>query len=545
MPTIHDTVAEVLDGRSRWAVVQADCLDVLRGVPESSIDALICDPPYGLGFMGVKWDTYGDGKGRKPSGKATFDQVGGNSHARKPGGVELIHMKENQRFQVKATEWAAAMLRVAKPGAHLVAFGGSRTFHRLTCAIEDAGWEIRDCLMWLYGSGFPKSLNVQQAINKAARGAPQGGADPLSPNHGKFKGGCTPDSPQGRGFGAGAGAFMQEASSGRGDDEGPWEGWGTALKPAWEPIILAREPLAGTVAANVAAHGTGGLNIDGCRIATDDRLSIGSNNRSNASVNFGMKDDKSAQEQNPLGRWPANLCLDAEAAEMLAAQGGPRGGGTGRVVGNLKAVSVDALEAERRAVLERQAIDVDAMRRQVDAAYGVVDVAPGVRTSPFYADNSGASRFFYCAKASRSERDAGLTEFPSVAGGMVSNTSGQHITRRDGGALGPVKNNHPTVKPIALMRWLCRLVTPPGGLILDPFAGSGTTGIAALAEGYRFIGVEREASYCAIARRRIADAEAQGNLFHAETITDAEAALRAQFVAPPAHPTPTGEVARG
>ena len=334
-----------------WEVRHGDCLDGMRGLDANSVDAIVCDPPYGLSFMGKDWD-----------------------HG-VPG----------------AAFWAEA-LRVAKPGAHLLAFGGTRTFHRLACAIEDAGWEIRDCLSWLYGSGFPKSHN------------------------------------------------------------GPWGG--TALKPAWEPILMARKPLVGTVAANVAAHGTGALNVDGCRLPTTDKLG-GSHVSSRAQGwDRPWKDDPDALERgrqrwaeadakaNALGRWPANVALDEDAAAMLDEQSGERPGG--------------AFPAHRNTSGYSGGLNQGATPH-------------GFRSM---GDTGGASRFFYCAKASRSERGEG--------------------------------NNHPTVKPIALMRWLCRLVTPPGGLILDPFTGSGTTGCAAVLEGFRFIGFEREAEYVEIARRRIA-----------------------------------------
>lgn len=377
-----------------WDVRKGDCLDGMRGLDANSIDAIVTDPPYGLSFMGKDWD----------------------------------HGVPGEAF------WSEA-LRVAKPGAHLLAFGGTRTYHRLACAIEDAGWEMRDCLSWLYGSGFPKSLNVQQAMNKAARGFPQGGADPESPNHGKFKGGCTDQSPDGRGFGAGAGAFMREQGDGRGGDEGPWHGWGTALKPAWEPILMARKPLIGTVAANVTQFGTGGLNVGGCRIVGP--LPHHNYGRTSGAGFVGKSDVPFNTPSS--GRWPANVCLDEEAAALVGE----------------------------------------------------------------------SSRFFYCAKASRSEREAGLEGM--AAGAMYdrdpSKTSHRlQVFSEDGrpDASTKARNHHPTVKPLALMRWLCRLVTPPGGLVLDPFTGSGTTGCAAVLESFRFLGFEREAEYVEIARRRIA-----------------------------------------
>jgi len=396
-------------------VHHADCLEAMRRLPDVCVDSVVTDPPYGLSFMGKDWD----------------------------------HGIPGVAF------WAEA-IRVAKPGAHLLAFGGTRTFHRLACAIEDAGWEIRDCLSWLYGQGFPKSLDVQHAINKAARGCPQGSADPSSPNHGKFKGGCCEESPDGRGFGAGAGAFMREQGAASGDNDGPWKGWGTALKPAWEPIIVARKPLVGTVAANVQRHGTGAINVDGCRIGTSDNLNGGAYcgderqraERTNTdstpgAVPLSRLNRGVGAFAQPSGRWPANLVLDEEAAGMLDEQSGDCRGN----------VSNPCVADESTAV----------------TTFGTMRANRGVRG---YADTGGASRFFYCAKASRSERGEG--------------------------------NRHPTVKPLSLMRWLCRLVTPPRGVVLDPFSGSGTTGCAARLEGFRFIGFDTEAGYVEIANARIA-----------------------------------------
>jgi len=345
-----------------------------------SVDSIVSDPPYGLAFMGKAWD----------------------------------HGVPGEPF------WREA-LRVAKPGAYLVAFGGTRTFHRLTCAIEDAGWEIRDCLSWLYGSGFPKSHN------------------------------------------------------------GPWGG--TALKPAWEPIILARKPLIGTVAANVAAHGTGGLNVDGCRIPASDKTPapVGEFGRSYAlgpSGFTGVRDGAG----DALGRWPANVCLDEEAAGMLDEQTG-----TLSVTGKRSAAS-----QARWAEGESPLVGSGATNRKL-TEYG--------------GDTGGASRFFYTAKASRREREAGLEGMEEKRSGVMQDDGYKWTHDGKGNAIDlntKARNHHPTVKPIALMRWLCRLVTPPNGLVLDPFTGSGTTGCAAVLEGFRFIGCEKEAEYVAIAEKRIA-----------------------------------------
>lgn len=300
-------------------VLNMCCLKGMRAFPDNSFDSIVTDPPYELGFMGKAWDSRGIAYS-----------------------VEL---------------WSEA-LRVLKPGGHLLAFSGSRTYHRMTCAIEDAGFEVRDQIMWVYGSGFPKSHNLA----------------------------------------------------------GEWDGWGTALKPAHEPICVARKPLIGTVAANVLAHGTGALNIDGCRVATDDNLNGGTyspggkaapmpgDERTGAALGmFAPGARPAAGFVQPDGRWPANLIHDG-SDEVTTLFGEP-------------------------------------------------------------------ARFFYCAKTSKTDRGA--------------------------------ENIHPTVKPTDLMAYLCRLVTPPGGVVLDPFAGSGSTGKAAVREGFQFVGFELSVEYAAIANARI------------------------------------------
>ena len=324
-------------------------------------------------------------------------------------------------------EFWAEVLRALKPGGHVVAFSGTRTYHRMAVAIEDAGFEIRDQLGWVYGSGFPKSHN----------------------------------------------------------QHGDWEGWGTALKPAWEPIALARKPLAGTVTANLAEWGVGAINVDGCRVETDENLNGGAysaDRKPSASewVKHGGTIHSSTGKDyvQPAGRWPANIVHDG-SEEVLAAFPDTKSG-------LMKAGTV------------RAAQDVPG-----SVVYGVY--GGDAAKADTYGDSGNAARFFYCAKASRADRDAGLDHLPKKAGGMVSNTSGQHMTRRDESYKPePRANTHPTVKPTTLMQWLCRLITPPGGIILDPFMGSGSTGKAAVLEGFQFIGCEREDEYMPIATARIA-----------------------------------------
>jgi site-specific DNA-methyltransferase (adenine-specific) len=379
-----------------FVVHNGDCREVMASMDAESVDAVVCDPPYGLSFMGKGWD-----------------------HG--VPGVEF---------------WTEAM-RVAKPGAHLLAFGGTRTYHRLACAIEDAGWEIRDCVMWVYGSGFPKSHDVSKAIDKAA-GAEREviGVSSVTGerrNAGSEKYGC------GNGIPQSVNLITAPAT----DAARQWSGWGTALKPAWEPIIVARKPLCGTVAENVLTHGAGGINVDGCRIGTESTTTIRSGN-SGANGRYG-KDDRVFTRENPPGRWPANVIHDG-SDEVKSLTG-------------------------------------------------------------------SAARFFYCAKASKADRDEGCEGLESRTVGVWGGEE-DDLTEGKKRVL-PANNHHPTVKPTALMRYLCRLVTPPGGVALDPFTGSGSTGKAAVLEGFDFVGIEREAEYVEIARARIAAAAGQRPLLEA------------------------------
>ena len=428
-------------------VIHADCLDAMRAMPDASIDAIVTDPPYGLSFMGRDWD----------------------------------HGVPGVPFWIEA-------LRVAKPGAHLVAFGGTRTYHRLACAIEDAGWEVRDCLSWLYGSGFPKSLDVSKAIDKAA-GAEREVVGRYTPPNGKAWNLANDDSRPGDGgtmgsFNARSTSLDRTAPST--DAARQWQGWGTALKPAWEPIILARKPLIGTVAANVTAHGAGAINVDACRIgwrSAEDAAAAAvgyATSRARKTVvqsyAIGKESRDGTTHYDPhalAGRWPSNVVLDEEAAAMLDEQTG-----------------------------------ISTSRKGNPRA----SVAPGVgwgmtATGAEYDDSGGASRFFYTAKASRSERNAGCDAIdarPQDPTRDVDAPGGNNPRNR--GAAARV-NSHPTVKPVALMRWLVRMVTPPGGVVLDPFCGSGTTLVAAIEEGFDCVGVEREAEYVAIIEARVAAAQ--------------------------------------
>lgn len=403
-------------------------LQGLKGFPDHSFDSIVTDPPYELGFMGKSWDASG---------------IAYN--------VEL---------------WREC-LRVLKPGGHLLAFSGSRTYHRMTCAIEDAGFEIRDQIQWIYGSGFPKSLDVSKAIDKA---------------NGKHGRDIKP--------------FADDITAPATEAAKQWNGWGTALKPAHEPIAVARKPLVGTVAANVLQFGTGAINVDGCRVAaTGERLGGGGEKAatfagkegydrpwmhdSDIVARHAAKVSANVERASELGRWPANVIHDG-SDEVRAAF--PNAGG------------------------QRGAITGDEPSSQTNIVYGEFNGRPA--SSPRNEIDKSAARFFYCAKASKADRDEGLDAFTTatpgeLTGGRSAGSAGLNSPRAGAGRTEGGKNIHPTVKPTDLMRYLCRLVTPPGGVVLDPFAGSGSTGKAAILEGFHFIGFELDPEYAKIAKSRI------------------------------------------
>jgi DNA modification methylase len=476
-----------------WEIRQGDCIERMAEMEEASIDAVVCDPPYGLEFMGKDWDRpdrmgkisdlgVADGTPFRSNAGTPSWAGSGNPACLNCGGTKYDRTRPNgckcdapdfpaeavpqmRALQAWCEDWAREALRVLRPGGHLLAFGGTRTYHRLTAGIEDAGFEIRDSIMWLYGSGFPKSLDVLKAIDKSACT-------------------CSYDAL----LNAEEARAQITSCPVHGDDAKPtgaaqWGGWGTALKPAHEPIVVARKPLIGTVAANVLEHGTGGINVGGCRIGTGDggdrhgEESAERRYTENGSSNFAPMPGPRGGDAG--GRWPANVVLDEEAAAELDAQTGILTSGSGPL--------------RRRA---------DKFGRNVFGDFkGTDEVLPS-------GNSGGASRFFYCAKTSRAERNAGLEGFEERTAGMRNNV-GRPLS---GTEFDPkAANHHPTVKPINLMRWLVRLITPPGGLVLDPFLGSGTTGCAAVLEGFDFIGLEREAEYIEIAEARIAFwAEHQG-----------------------------------
>jgi site-specific DNA-methyltransferase (adenine-specific) len=402
-----------------------DCRNRLKELPDNSIDSIVTDPPYELGFMGKSWDASG----------VAYD----------------------------VSVWREC-LRVLKPGGHLLSFGGSRTYHRMACAIEDAGFQIRDQIMWVYGSGFPKSLNIGKALDKVA-GAEREVIGKIRNN----QPGGTSAFAEG-----GVGSYQRGDATERDIVGGPvtpeakeWDGWGTALKPSHEPIVLARKPLVGTVANNVLTHGTGGINIDGCRVG--DELMVNPSGSTNPRIAMGNGWREDAQPTVANGRFPANFIHDG-SDEVLQLFPDAKGGTWNTTKG---------------------------------ARHFNNDGEPtGYATSKSDSSTGSAARFFYCAKASKKDRNEGLDQFPEVSVGSLNMRTDSHA-ERNGETTAPAKNHHPTVKPTDLMRYLCRLITPPNGTVLDPFTGSGSTGKAAVLEGFSFIGVEQSEEYIAIAEARI------------------------------------------
>ncbi len=429
-------------------LIHGDCIEKMRELPENSVDSIVTDPPYELGFMGKSWDNTG--------------------------------IANNPEM------WREAM-RVLKPGGHLLAFSGTRTYHRMAVAIEDAGFEVRDMIEWVYGSGFPKSLNIGKAVDKLQGNEREVVGEKPTLHHG------TKDNVQKYGFATEGNIELTKGTS-------EWEGWGTALKPAHEPICMARKPLAEkTVAENVLKYGTGGIDIDQSRVESSEDMSnikaFGSmpENKSdekgfsrpwmNDKQSILDKQNAAIEKMKSLGRFPANLIHDnsEEVRECF-----PETKSGKAVVGTGKGFAENP------------------------SSYS----SPG-QIASCYADEGNASRFFksiiYQAKASKSERNKGCEGLEEkIRDGQDGNfVGGDNRVNGSGELAKPTyhQNNHPTVKPIALMSYLIKMVTPKGGTVLDPFMGSGSTGVAAKQNGYGFIGIDMTAEYIVIAKKRIYDNE--------------------------------------
>ena len=447
--------------RTETALHTGDVVEVLRGVADNTFDAVLCDPPYGLSFMGKKWD-----------------------------------------YDVPSADLWREVLRVCKPGAPLIAFSGTRTYHRTVVQIEDAGFEIRDCIAWMYGSGFPKSLNVGKAVDAAAGAErPVIGSRVLTGSAAMStaeKGGTYASNTSSAGR-----TKLVDVTGAATDLAKTWDGYGTALKPAFEPAVLARKPLEGTVAVNVAKWGVGALAIDASRVATDWSERPESWKRSGHSAKPDV--DKIAAPAgagincHAAGRWPANVILDEDAASALDAQTGEWRSNPG------------------------------------GSRYGIgfkADVTCEKTKTVSHSDTGGASRFLYCAKASREERELGCLDLPRRTAAEVT---GSHegaarldSPRTGAGRTSGARNHHPTVKPVTLTRYLARLIMPPKpGAILVPFAGSGSEMVGAVLEGWpSVVGIEREAEYVTIARARLALAASNPRAFEAEAERAAKADAR-------------------
>lgn len=466
-------------------------IELLKKLESNSVDSIITDPPYGLSFMNKKWD-----------------------------------------YDVPSIDFWKEVLRVLKPGGHVLSFGGTRTYHRMVINMEDAGFEIRDQIMWLYGSGFPKSHNISKAIDKFEGNERKiigkkiqrvdGTTRNLQSNGGFMKENIITKKSDGY-------INIEEAGS---ENSKKYDGWGTALKPANEPICLARKPLEGnTIAENVLKYETGGINIDSCRVGTE---TISVHNAPKGTFAGGEEDrgsDTNSYREHE-GRFPANIILECICDEVIKDEkisnhtnGGNKEGaifGNGKGLGdhnsniyvNEKGDIHTNPDCPCRILDEQSGINksVGPLEYDYDDApnqNNQTKLTKNIKSGVHYSDKGGASRFFYQAKVSKKERNMGLDAFEDklqAAAEFRPNHMDKALKGEDGNPYGrytPTKNTHPTVKPIQLMAYLCRLITPPNGTILDPFMGSGSTGISALLEGFNFIGMELDENYFKIAEERI------------------------------------------
>ena len=450
-------------------LLRGECIELLRQMPDNSVDAIVTDPPYGIEFMGKEWDS------PAKLGEQMMPPTANSVMRSEMPVFRRVPQSTWVAFQKWCEEWSVECLRVLKPGGHMLAFSSARTYHRLACAVEDAGFEVRDQIMWLYGSGFPKSHNISKAIDKKA-GAKREvvGSRPLTGNGKTMRSGF--HQPDGTGAGETEKQDTFEFTAPATDEAKKWEGWGTALKPAHEPIVVARKPLTGTVANNVLEWGTGALNIDASRVGTDGGTTrshqepYGEGGRADQGGTQPWRTGHEITELN-AGRWPANVIHDG-SDEVL--EGFP--------------TSKDGVAGKR------------------NAGTGTFDFGDHNKLGGYGGEGSVA-RFFYCAKASKSERNAGLEGLPEKQSRTTYDKAVRDATGNDSGYARA--NFHPTVKPIALMRYLINLVTPPGGTVLDPFLGSGTTACAAVLDGFQWIGCEMTEDYWPIIEARVAWAEAE------------------------------------
>lgn len=522
-------------------ILNGDCIQHMKEMPKNSVDAIITDPPYGLEFMGKEWDKFGVSEARAKRLKGIDNKGSGDKFSDEPniceGGNSRIKglspsFKEKPAMQIFIEIWAKEGLRILKPGAFMLVFGGTRTYHRLVCGIEDAGFEIRDTIMWLYGSGFPKSMNISKAIDKMhskkRKGIKRTDGMATRPRVLEFA-----DRP-----------IKTEYEDGLPitDEAKEWEGWGTALKPACEPIVVARKPLSEkSTTLNILKWGVGGLNIDSCRIKTDeirkpmtipDFRDVGKKVKEEIGIdklNFGQIENAKRIEYNPnqQGRFPANIILECTCDKVIK--------------GKQKAIKQGGIRKSKDEIYKLGFKKEEGYIANAPDDYGdsgnihtdpncpcyVLDIQSGKslskggqsfsKTSNIYGkyandrtiegcgfgDSGGASRFFYCAKASKGERNLGCDELEPKqqdVGRKEGNPGGDNPRNR---GVKKRTNFHPTVKPIQLMEYLIKLVTKQKAIVLDPFLGSGTTAIACLRTNREWIGIEKESEYIQIANARI------------------------------------------
>src|SRR5210317_1335271 len=412
---------------NKVTLLKGDCIKKLKGLKDNSVDSVVTDPPYEIGFMGKGWDDSG--------------------------------IANNPKL------WKE-VLRVLKPGGHLLSFSHSRTYHRQAVAVEDAGFEIRDQIMWIYGSGFPKSHNIGKSVDKLLGNEREViGTKGLN----SFKGTTMRNH-----YGDYNKSFDEVNKLDRGFT--PYEGWGTALKPAHEPIVMARKPFKGSVVQNVLEWGTGGININESRIGYNDnddpRIGKGYEWESKAEQFGEAKTTEKKEGWNTQGRFPANIIFDEEAGKILDEQSG-------------------TTKSSKRGAHNNKKTEHTNTYTPPEAIYGDHNT---------YGDTGGASRFFYCPKAQKKDRNEGIEHLPIKRPDTRTDKGMGSFTEK---GVQPQHNSHPTVKPTDLMTYLVRLVTPKGGTVLDPFMGSGSTGKASVREGMNFIGIEREDEYMEIAKTRI------------------------------------------
>jgi len=474
---------------SETKLMLGDNIESLKKLPNNSVDSVVTDPPYGLSFMNKKWD-----------------------------------------YDVPSVDFWKEVYRVLKPGGHVLSFGGTRTYHRMAVNIEDAGFEIRDQIMWLYSSGFPKSLNIGKAVDstiKTGKSNPKAiNQSEMSKTDGEVVNVIQPNNGilgEKKLITKNIGASLETEQAQQ------WEGWGTALKPANEPICVARKPLSEkSVALNALKWGTGGINIDDCRVGSDI---IKRSEASCVPSLFQFNTNPDYKPDETPGRWPANVILECCCDKVIEGErgevkkttrihnyevGGDKFGGFNKKITGIDNYNdTGDIHTDPMCpcyMLDQQSGLVNQGHWPKGSTKGFGEFGGGSSTyegvGPKDKTKSGASRFFYQSKVSKAERNMGLDEFEDKKSQLNSGGIGRKISvekrlEENGENAATTKNTHPTVKPVNLMAYLCRLVTPPNGIVLDPFMGSGSTGIASRLEGFTFYGMELDENYFKIAESRI------------------------------------------